>query len=207
MGGIAVQYVALTRGPDLVRRLVLAGTTASVPLGDYQKLEGVVQPRDQYPPGPIKALSDAESVEESKEALAYSFFYNDTHGRAAFDQYWSRITERDVPDEELILKLNDKEASKRQVAAAEHSQTPNTDGTFERLHELKMPVLVANGDDDVLWPSSRSWELYRYIEKTQLIMYPKSGHGFLWQYAEIFGKDTNQFLDTEEWDGLPTAKP
>ena len=205
MGGIAVQHVALTR-PDQVRRLILAGTTASIPQSDYDRLESVVKPRDQYPPEPIKALAEAETLEEGKKALEYSFFYETEHGRAAFAKYWSRVNERNVEGEDLILKLNNIPASKRQVQAAEHSQTPNPDGSFDRLGELKMPVLVANGDFDVLWPSSRSWELYRYIENAQLVMYPKAGHGFLWQYAEAFGRDINNFLDSEEWEKLPVAK-
>ena len=65
-----------------------------------------------------------------------------------------------------------------------------------------MPVLVANGDDDLLIPSSRSWELYSQIQNAQLILYPKAGHGFLWQYAELFGKHVNRFLDGGEYDGL-----
>jgi pimeloyl-ACP methyl ester carboxylesterase len=204
MGGIAVSYVALKR-PVLVRRLILAGTTASVPM-DKEKIEGVVKPREQAPPEQITALSGSDGAEEEKKSLAFSFFYNDEAGRTAFEKYWSRVLERKVAGEDLNLRLLGKEGSQRQFEAAIDTNTPSPRGSFDRLHELKMPVLVANGDNDTLIPSSRSWELYRNIESAQLIMYPKAGHGFIWQYAEMFAKHVNEFLDAEEYDRLPAAK-
>ena len=69
-----------------------------------------------------------------------------------------------------------------------------------------MPVLVTNGSHDVLWPSSRSWELYRYIENAQLI---DMSEGQTWVFVagtDMFGRDVNQFSDAEEWDKLPTEK-
>jgi pimeloyl-ACP methyl ester carboxylesterase len=199
MGGICVQYVALTR-PNLVRRLILAGTAASIPgVKAYESLAGLPGVREEAPREPVVALSEAGSVEEGKKALAYSFFYDNDAGRAHFDGYWTRLIQRHVDGEALILDLQGKEATKNQYQAAIHANTPDPagQGSFDRLHELKMPVLVANGDNDVLIPSSRSWELYRLIENAVLVMYPKSGHGFLWQYAEMFGTHLNQFLDSE----------
>lgn len=210
MGGIAVQYVALTR-PDLVRRLILAGTTASVPgVKKYDDMTDLVGRREQPPPEPIKALTNAssESIVEGKKALAYSFFYDDDQGRAEFEKYWSRILQRNVDGEELILTLLDREATMDQWQTAVNANTPDPQGkgSFDRLDGLKMPVLVANGDNDVLIPSSRSWELYRLIENAALIMYPKAGHGFLWQYADMFGRHVNQFLDSEVFGGLGASK-
>ena len=196
MGGIAVQYVALTR-PNLVRRLILAGTTASAPL-DYEKVKGLVSPREDADLAPTMKLMQAESVEEGKAGLKSGLFYDDEAGRAAFDAYWARVEERKVAGEELILKPLNAEQAGRQMAATIAHATPSEVGSFDRLHELKMPVLVANGDDDIIIASSRSWELYRLIENAQLIMYPKSGHGFLWQYAEMFGRQINDFLDSKQ---------
>ena len=205
MGGLAVQYVALTR-PGLVRRLVLAGTTASAPMGRYEDIKGVVKPREMAPGAPIEALSGAVSLEEGKRALAFSFFSDDEDGREAFEGYWGRVAGREVEGEELKLQLLDAELAKRQIAAVVHSQTPGPDGSFDRLHELSMPVLVANGDADLLIPSSRSWELFKHVQNAQLIMYPKSGHGFIWQYAEMFARDVNKFLAAAEWGKLSVSK-
>jgi pimeloyl-ACP methyl ester carboxylesterase len=67
-----------------------------------------------------------------------------------------------------------------------------------------MPVLVANGDNDALIPSSRSWELMTQIARAQLIIYPRAGHGFLWQYPELYAAHVNVFLDGTEYDHLVT---
>ena len=65
-----------------------------------------------------------------------------------------------------------------------------------------MPVLVANGDNDTLIPSSRSWELMTQIPNAHLILYPRAGHGFLWQYAELYATHINMFLDRTEFDNV-----
>lgn len=85
-----------------------------------------------------------------------------------------------------------------QIAAVMAVDTPFEGNSFSRLHELKMPTLVINGDHDVLVPTSRSWELVKMIENTQLIIYPRSGHGFLWQYPKRVAEDVNRFLDGKD---------
>ena len=69
-----------------------------------------------------------------------------------------------------------------------------------------MPVLVMNGDKDVLVPSERSWQLYQRLPNAQLVMYPKSGHGFIWQYSTLVASHINLFLDGEEYDDLNVAE-
>lgn len=61
--------------------------------------------------------------------------------------------------------------------------------------ELIMPVLVANGDNDLLIPTSRSWELFSKTEDAKLILYLSAGHGFIWQYTRLFAEDVAKFLD------------
>jgi pimeloyl-ACP methyl ester carboxylesterase len=58
-----------------------------------------------------------------------------------------------------------------------------------------MPVLVMNGDNDLLVKTSCSWELMAKIPNAQLIIYPRSGHGFLYQYAELVAHNVQMFLD------------
>jgi pimeloyl-ACP methyl ester carboxylesterase len=198
MGGVAVQFVALT-APHLIRKLICAGTTATVPLDP--SVSGIVLPREEAPPGPITALGRSNSAEEDKEALAYSFFDDSPQGRAAFDAYWKRVCERTA--EPLNLRLVDRDiGAKTQLDATMEILVDSDSKTFDRLKELKMPVLVANGDRDLLIPSSRSWELYYELNNAQLIMYPKAGHGFLWQYPELFAGHVNTFLDGHDYDSL-----
>ncbi|KIV88867.1 hypothetical protein PV10_08500 [Exophiala mesophila] len=202
MGGMAAQLVALTV-PHLVRKLILAGTTASTPSAEH--VDGVVWPREQAPSDVLMALRDASTPEEGAKSLEFSFFYHDSHGRSKFEEYWRRLQERTA--EPLHLELLDRDGgAKKQMLAAVHASTPGPSGSFDRLAELKMPVLVANGDKDLLIPSSRSWELVTQILNAQLVIYPKAGHGFIWQYAELFATHINRFLDGSEFDDNLSAK-
>lgn len=198
MGGAAVQMVALT-APHLIRRLILSGTTASLPSADH--VPGVVWPRENAAGPAIEALRSSVTAEEGRRSLEFSFFYDDDRGREAFNRYWRRVQERTA--EPLILDLLASDAgAQRQMEAAMEASKKNPKNSFDRLGELKMPVLVANGDDDLLIPSSRSWELAKQIPNAQLIIYPKAGHGFIWQYATLYAAHINQFLDGAEYNDL-----
>ncbi|EON69678.1 hypothetical protein W97_08930 [Coniosporium apollinis CBS 100218] len=205
MGGAAVQMVALT-APSLVRKLVLAGTAASEPSPLVSDLRGIVWPRDVPPSEPIKLLATARTPAEIGRALAYSFFHDTDEGRAGAKAYWGRVSERHVSGEPRLLDLVDADTGgKRQRAAYQDWLKPNPRNSFDRLGELKMPVLVMNGDHDALIPTSRSWEMQARIPNAQLIVYPRAGHGFLYQYAELVAAHVNIFLDVEDY-GDATAK-
>lgn len=199
MGGRAVQMVALT-APQLVRKLVLAGTSASEPDPPSSK-EGLVWPRETAPREPIRRLATATTPEEIEDALAYSFFYDDDQGRAAAKAYWNRISERNVAGEPRLVDFVDSDTgAKRQIAASRDWDKPNPRYSFDRLGELEIPVLVCNGDNDVLIPTSRSWEMVCRIPNAQLVIYPHAGHGFLYQYANLVAKHINLFLDVIEFE-------
>lgn len=195
-GGMAVQMVALTV-PKLVRNLILAGTMASAP--SASEVPGVVWPRDMPPPGPLAVLCNSATPEEDRRALEYSFFPDDDHGRAAFASYWNRVRTRHA--EPLMLDLLDRNVGgARQSTARGRFMKPDPHNSFDRLKELQMPVFIANGDHDVLIPSSRSWELLTQIDKAHLIIYPHAGHGFIWQYAETYAAHINTVLGPSEFE-------
>jgi pimeloyl-ACP methyl ester carboxylesterase len=82
----------------------------------------------------------------------------------------------------------------------------NTTRAMTRIDcmELKMPVLVVNGSDDVLTPPRRSWKLMQKIPGAQLIICPHAGHTFLYQYAELVATHINMFLNGNEYGELGT---
>jgi pimeloyl-ACP methyl ester carboxylesterase len=138
-------------------------------------------------------------MEETGEALRISMFPYSKPGIEAFLSYWARVSERAV--EPLNLEfLPMAEGGDNQMSSIFDALIPNPKAAFDRLGELSMPVLVANGDNDVLVPPSLSWELLTQIKNAQLIIYPKSGHGFIWQYAQRFAEDIHRFLDGVEFD-------
>jgi pimeloyl-ACP methyl ester carboxylesterase len=49
------------------------------------------------------------------------------------------------------------------------------------LSTIHHPVLVANGDSDRMVPSKNTHDLARRLPNSQLIIYPHSGHGAVFQ--------------------------
>ena len=56
------------------------------------------------------------------------------------------------------------------------------------LDSIQPPVLVANGDTDVMVPSINSVELARKLPHSELSIFPDAGHGAIFQ-------DHSAFLD------------
>ncbi|KAF5019952.1 hypothetical protein F66182_8030 [Fusarium sp. NRRL 66182] len=186
MGGCVAQLVALD-GKDLVRRLVLCGTMPSVGKGTVaaSSLE------------PFNRLKSAETEEEQKEAFLAAMFNTSDKSRAAGEVAWERITgARDNRSAHV-----DPANSHRQAIAFAKFMDPRQakDGSYDRLDELRIPVLIANGAEDLLLPTENSYLMWKKLKnaKPQLHLYPDSGHGFLWQYADQFSKLINDFLDDE----------
>ncbi|KAF4629666.1 hypothetical protein G7Y89_g8479 [Cudoniella acicularis] len=185
MGGGAAQHVALL-APGLIRRLILAGTRTS------RTPNTIIGPRDIF-----AELANAETEAEFKAAIALSFFNPDPHGQAAAQVSWDRIKSRShgrAPH--LSVEL-----AKRQIEAFSKFTEPHPLNPYERIRELALPVFVANGDNDLLILTINSVELARILPHGHLHIYPNSGHGFLYQYAELFAKHIDLFLDGED-DGM-----
>ena len=68
-------------------------------------------------------------------------------------------------------------------------------GTFNRLSEIKVPVLVTNGQDDFMVPTPNSFAMAQALPNATLIIYPDSGHGHPFQFAELYSKHVTLFLD------------
>ncbi|PMD45166.1 hydrolase [Hyaloscypha variabilis F] len=181
MGGGAAQHVALA-APGLIHKLILAGTRTS------RTPNTVIGPRKIF-----FALAHAVTEEEFKEAFALSFFNSDAQGRAAALISWDRIFSRSH-DRASHLSV---ELAKRQTEAFSRFSVSSPENPYERIHELKMPVFVANGDNDLLIPTVNSFELAQLLPNAHLHIYPNSGHGFLYQHAELFAKHIDMFLDGE----------
>jgi pimeloyl-ACP methyl ester carboxylesterase len=184
MGGGVVQHVALL-APHLVRKLILAGTRTSR------------TPNTTSGPLDISSkLTNAVTEDEFKAAWALSFFNPSPDGQSAAEASWKRIMSRSQ-DRAPHLRP---ELAKRQLEAFSKFSEPHPLNPYERIRELNMPILVANGDNDLLIPTSNSIELAKILPNAQLHIYPNSGHGFLYQYAVAFAKQIDLFLESEEWN-------
>jgi pimeloyl-ACP methyl ester carboxylesterase len=63
------------------------------------------------------------------------------------------------------------------------------------LKKITQPVLVTNGNNDIMIPTVNSFTLSAHLPNAQLIIYPDSGHGALFQHAGAFTNHVTEFLD------------
>ncbi|MFI5821173.1 alpha/beta fold hydrolase [Streptomyces rishiriensis] len=175
LGGEVAQEVALRR-PWQVRRVVLAGTGP----------QGGVNQRATDPDILQRSLKDNPGPED----YLFLFFKNTASSQAAGTEFLQRLGQRTTdPDAPTSLVTRD-----HQLTA--WSDWGITDKSkLVRLKSLFQPVLVADGDSDILMPPENSHLLAKYLPNAQLHIYPDAGHGFLYQYAVKFGTEVNAFLD------------
>jgi pimeloyl-ACP methyl ester carboxylesterase len=62
------------------------------------------------------------------------------------------------------------------------------------LSKIQQPVLVVNGDRDRMVPSANTHDLARRLPNSDLIIYPDSGHGAVFQFYADFVPKALEFL-------------
>jgi pimeloyl-ACP methyl ester carboxylesterase len=172
MGGMIAQDLVL-KHPDLVRRLVLTGTG---PRGgnDMDKVVGVTY-RD--------ILRAALTRSDPKEFL---FFNRNETGKRAAKAFVQRLQER-TADRDAPITTSAFRAQLKAIQKYGRS-TPSD------LSAITQRTLIANGDNDRMVPSPLSEDLHRRIAGSELIIYPDSGHGGIFQYHEEFAPVAAAFL-------------
>ena len=173
LGGFVAQVIAQDE-PQLVRKIVLAGTG---PAGG----EGIDRVTRASLPGVIRG------VLTFKDPRHYLFFPRTAEGQAAARRYMTRLKERTDDRDKAASPL----AQRAQLKAirAWGKQAPSDLATIEQ------PVLVANGDHDVMVPTSNSDDLARRLPNAQLRIYSDGGHGGIFQYHEEFVGEVLRFLE------------
>jgi pimeloyl-ACP methyl ester carboxylesterase len=171
LGGFVAQVIAQQQ-PGLVRKIILAGTG---PAGG----EGIVNV------GAVlqDAVGKAGATRHPKQFL---FFTQTSNGQAAAGDFLRRLKER---TEDLDSPVSN-ETIQAQLAAI-HAWGQ---GDATTLGTVRHPVLVANGDDDVMVPTSNSFELARRLPNAQLSIFPDAGHGGIFQHHAVFVAQALGFL-------------
>ncbi len=173
LGGFVAQDIVL-KAPDLVRRLILTGTGPAGGKG-IEKVGAVSWPLM------LKGLLTL------RDPKTYLFFTSTPVGRQAAKDFLLRLKER----------TSDRDAGAapgalwRQLKAIEAwgRQAP------QDLGGIRIPVLIANGDTDIMVPTANSHDLARRIPGSELVIYEDAGHGGIFQYHGDFVRKALAFLD------------
>jgi pimeloyl-ACP methyl ester carboxylesterase len=173
LGGFIAQVIAQEE-PQLVRKIVLAGTGPAGGVGI-----------DKVTPVTIRAMTKGALT--FKDPRHYLFFSQTPNGQRAARQFLKRLEERtDNRDKAISIR-----AFRTQLKAihAWGRQEPSD------LTGVRQPVLVANGENDVMVPSSNSVDLARRLPNAEVILYSDAGHGGIFQYHEAFVEKVLEFLE------------
>ncbi|WP_019069059.1 alpha/beta fold hydrolase [Streptomyces hokutonensis] len=172
LGGMVAQALVV-KHPELVRKLVLTGTG---PKGgkDMDKVAKVTY---------YDILRATLTRSDPKEFL---FFNRNATGKPAARAFVNRLKERTV-DRDAEIKTK---AFQTQLKAIKKWGRSAPDD----LSSITQPTLIANGDNDRMVPSVLSEDLHRRIKGSELIIYPDSGHGGIFQYHQEFAPVAVEFL-------------
>lgn len=173
LGGMVAQAL-VAKYSGLVRKLILTGTG---PAGgkNIDKVAGITY---------LDTLRATLSGSDPKEFL---FFNRNAAGKPAARAFVNRLKERTV-DRDVPVTLK---AFQTQLKAIKRwGRSAPAD-----LSTITQPTLIANGDNDRMVPSALSPDLQRRIKGSELIIYPDSGHGGIFQFHERFAPVAVQFLD------------
>jgi pimeloyl-ACP methyl ester carboxylesterase len=173
LGGMVAQAL-IAEHPDLVRKLVLTGTG---PKGgkDIDKVAGTTY---------LDILKATLTRSDPREFL---FFNRDAKGKRAAKAYVERTTGARTEGRDAPMALK---GFRTQLKAIQKYGR----GTPHDLSKLTQPTLIANGDNDRMVPSILSEDMHRRIKGSELIIYPDSGHGGIFQHHREFAPIAAEFL-------------
>src|ERR1700737_1450668 len=178
IGGFGAQEITL-QAPDLVRRLVLVGT------------------------GPRSGESMDTGTPEGRQIFGATYEHPDdlwlrvhftpsdvsqAAGRRFLRRSQIRTRDRD-PEVTEKAALAQRAAIAKWGAKREHA--------WDYLKDIKQPSLVVNGSNDVIIYTLNPYIRQQNPPHAQLISYPDSAHGSLFQYPALFVADVTRFLNAE----------
>jgi len=174
IGGFGAQEAALLR-PQLVRRLILAGTG---PQGG-REMHGWNEAIRSH------AYRDIQNADDA----IYLFFADSDKSRARGAEFLGRVYTRTEGRDAEVSRA----AWEAQGEAILDWGIPDT-GKLDRLAGIAAPTLVANGDNDIMVPTVNSFLLAGHLPDARLVIYPDANHGFLFEFPHEFASEVNAFL-------------
>jgi pimeloyl-ACP methyl ester carboxylesterase len=169
LGGMLAQVLA-PRNRGLIRKIVVAG---AAPPGGEEHLLSVVENAFSRGAADIRLPLFFTPSDASQRA-----------GREFVARATTRSKDRDPESGESV--------SEPQAKAIISWCTRNN---AELLRAIDQPTLIVHGSDDTMFPSINAYNMFKSMKDAELILYPDSGHGALFQYPQRFVAHCCAFLD------------
>jgi pimeloyl-ACP methyl ester carboxylesterase len=173
LGGFIAQVIAQER-PALIRKIILAGTGPAGGAG-IARIGEVLQ-------GAMK-----RSARENKHPKNYLFFTSSKSSQKSAGEFLTRLGERTTDKD---APVSNEAIQAQAVAITKWGMSPAND-----LEAVTQPVLIANGDEDVMVPTVNSFELFQRLRNAKLSIFPDASHGGIFQYHGEFVRQAVNFLD------------
>src|ERR1700691_1190001 len=173
LGGFVAQVIAQER-PTLVRKIILAGTGPAGGAG-IARIGEVLQ-------GALR-----RSAIEKKHPKNFLFFTSSGSSQRSAEEFLTRLSERTTDKDAAV---SNETIQAQAVAITKWGLSPAND-----LKTITHPVLVANGDEDIMFPTVNSFDLFQGLPNAQLSIFPDASHGGIFQYHREFVRQAVTFLD------------
>lgn len=174
LGGCVAQQIAAEHG-RLVRKLILVATA---PKGGEEHLLAVLK----------AAFSDASAPDPRLPLFFTTSRASQSSGLAFLKRANVRKDDRDTDNGNAVTDPQAK-------ALITWCATP--DPGHAMLHAIRQPTLVVSGSHDTMLPASNAYAMFQNLGNAQLVLYPDSGHGALFQHHETFVSHVRTFLDSQ----------
>jgi pimeloyl-ACP methyl ester carboxylesterase len=173
LGGCVAQQMAAEHGP-LVRKLILVGTA---PRGGEEHLLAVLK----------EAFSRSETPDPRLPLFFTQSAASQAAGKAFLKRVYTRTEDRDIDSGSAVTDPQAK-------ALITWCATPDPEHTI--LRAITQPALVVSGSSDTMLPADNAYTMFKALSNAQLVLYPDSGHGALFQHHELFVSHVGTFLNS-----------
>jgi pimeloyl-ACP methyl ester carboxylesterase len=153
----ACDAAVAVQAPDLVRKLILVGT------GPRGADTAASKSGEIFP----------ASYDQPEHLWIAAHFLPNATGRAAGPKYLERKFRR----QDRVPEVSEASANAQYAAIVKSNE--KTDGVWDYLADIHQPVLVVDGSNDLIIPTT----LQQHLPNAQLIVYPDSSHAPFYQYT------------------------